>query len=107
MIQRLSRSFGVATPTDEEQEDLFDYFYDQPGTIPGTISIDEDARPSTIVLIDYNQEQVRRIANLTPEACGSYLDTNSVSWIDVLGLGSEDILKVCKDDCRCVLFVGV
>lgn len=93
MTQRLSGSFGVPTPTDEEQEDLFDYFYDQPGTIPGTISIDEDARPSTIVLIDYNQEQVRRMANLTPEACGSYLETNSVSWIDVLGLGSEDILK--------------
>jgi magnesium transporter len=77
----------------EEEEDLFDYAYDEPGSIPGTLSIEENAQPPEIVLIDYNWEQATRIANLTPEACAQYLDTESVSWVDVSGLGNENILR--------------
>ncbi|NET05379.1 MAG: magnesium/cobalt transporter CorA [Symploca sp. SIO2B6] len=93
MQEELSVSSNLVRATHELEEDLFDYFYDQPGTIPGTLSIEEDATPSKIVLIDYNQDQVKRLNNLTPEACASYLETESVSWFDVLGLGSENILK--------------
>jgi magnesium transporter len=78
---------------EEEKEDLFDYFYDKPGTLPGTLTIEEDAAPSKIVLIDYNESTASRIQLTRPEDCGSYLDTESVSWVDVSGLGSEDILK--------------
>ena len=85
-----SKNFTV--PVDEE-EDLFDYAYEQPGSIPGTLNIEEDAKPSEIVLIDYNADYANHLSNLTPEECGNYLDTNSVSWVDVQGLGSADILK--------------
>ncbi|WP_026734792.1 magnesium/cobalt transporter CorA [Fischerella sp. PCC 9605] len=70
-----------------------DDFYHQPGTIPGTIIIDADAPPSTIVLIDYNQTDAIHKQVETPEECAPYLDTESVSWVDVSGLGSEDILQ--------------
>ena len=85
-----SKSFAV--PVDEE-EDLFDYAYEQPGSIPGTLSIEEDAKPSEIVLIDYNANYANHLSNLTPEDCANYLDTKSVSWVDIRGLGSEDILQ--------------
>ncbi|MDJ0687412.1 MAG: magnesium/cobalt transporter CorA [Xenococcaceae cyanobacterium MO_188.B32] len=85
-----SKNFTV--PVDEE-EDLFDYAYEQPGSIPGTLNIEEDAKPSEIVLIDYNADYANHLSNLTPEECGNYLDTNSVSWVDVQGLGSADILQ--------------
>ncbi|MEW6491417.1 MAG: magnesium/cobalt transporter CorA [Cyanobacteriota bacterium] len=81
----------VAQP--EEEEDLFDYYYDKQGTAPGTLSIEEDAAPTKIVLIDYNEAKATRIQVPTPEACTSYIDTESVSWVDVQGLGSEDILQ--------------
>ncbi|MBW4648672.1 MAG: magnesium/cobalt transporter CorA [Kastovskya adunca ATA6-11-RM4] len=84
---------NFTVPREEEEEDLFDYFYDKPGSIPGTLNIEENASPSKIVLIDYNESQVIRIPNLTPEACAPYLDTESVSWVDVQGLGSEEILR--------------
>lgn len=77
----------------EEEEDLFDYFYDEQGSIPGTLSIEEDATPPKIVLIDYNQTKATRTQLTIPEACIPYLETESVSWVDVRGLGSEDILK--------------
>ncbi|HEY9609497.1 magnesium/cobalt transporter CorA [Allocoleopsis sp.] len=83
----------VPSQAEDEEEDLFDYFYDKPGTLPGTLIIEEDATPSKIVLIDYNESNATRLQVANPEDCARYLDTESVSWVDVQGLGSEDILK--------------
>lgn len=77
----------------EKEEDLFDYSYEQPGSMPGTLNIEEDAEIPNIVLIDYRSDHADRIKNLTPEACAKHLNTNSVSWVDVKGLGSENILQ--------------
>jgi magnesium transporter len=78
---------------ESEEEDLFDYAYEKPGSIPGTLNIEEDAKHPEIDLIDYNFHYANRISNLTPEACAPYLDTDSVSWFDLQGFGNEDILK--------------
>ena len=90
MRSNASKDFVV--PIDEE-EDLFDYAYEQPGSIPGTLNIEDDAKPSEVVLIDYNANYATHQSHLTPEDCSSYLDTDSVSWVDVQGLGSADILQ--------------
>lgn len=76
-----------------EEEDLFDYAYEQPGSIPGTLRIEDDAEIPDIVLIDYSSDRANHATNLTPEACSKYLQTESVSWVDVKGLGSENILQ--------------
>jgi len=76
-----------------EEEPYIDYFYDTPGSAPGTLSIESGATPPTIVLIDYNQTHATRMQVETPEAIAPYLDTQSVSWVDVQGLGNEDILQ--------------
>ena len=68
-------------------------FYHQPGTLPGTIIIDENAEQPIIFLIDYNQTNFIRKQIATPEECTPYLDTESVSWVDVQGLGNQDILQ--------------
>lgn len=78
----------------EEEEGYFDdYFYDEPGSLPGTLAIPEDASPPVISLIDYNEETATRLDVAMPEDCIDYLDTYSVSWVDVKGLGSENILR--------------
>jgi len=78
---------------DEEDNDYFDYFYDKPGSEPGTLNIEPDANPSQIVLIDYNQDHSLRKVDLTPSALIPYLGPDTVSWMDVQGLGSEVVLK--------------
>ncbi|PLZ88224.1 magnesium/cobalt transporter CorA [Fischerella thermalis] len=75
--------------TEPESED----FYHQPGTIPGTIIVDANAPPPKIILIDYSPTEAISKEVETPEDCIPYLDTESVSWVDVRGLGSEDILQ--------------
>ena len=70
-----------------------DEFYHQPGTLPGTIIIDADAPPPIIFLIDYNQTNFTREQIVTPEECVPYLEMESISWVDVQGLGSQDILQ--------------
>lgn len=48
---------------------------------------------TAIVLINYNEQQAVRHILKTPEESAPYLDTESVSWVDVQGLGNEDILQ--------------
>lgn len=93
MTQIHRQDVSVKLSQEEEEEDLFDYAYEQPGSMPGTLTIEEDAEIPNIVLIDYNDARANRLSNLTPEACAEYLDTDSVSWVDVKGLGSEEILQ--------------
>jgi len=89
--KNLPNSGLVSQPNNEE--DLFDYHFDKPGAVPGTLNIEADASPPTIVLIDYNETNETRLAIQKPEACSPYLNTKSVSWVDVVGLGNEEILQ--------------
>jgi magnesium transporter len=93
MTQLRSDIFANARPDTEEEEDYFDYFYDAPGSEPGTLIIEPDAKPSRIVLIDYDDKHAVRKVDITPNACAPYIGTNTVSWMDIQGLGSEMVLK--------------
>ena len=88
-------------PQDEEEDEkeceYLDYNYDPPGSAPGTLSIPEDALPTEIVLIDYDKDQAIYRKLIQPDECISYLDRNSVSWIDARGLGSEATLRRLGD----------
>jgi magnesium transporter len=77
----------------EEAEDLFDYYYHSPGSAPGTLSIEPDAYPTEIDIFDYTPERVNHSQNLTTQEIIPYLDTESISWIDIQGLGDEKILR--------------
>ncbi|NJL87293.1 MAG: magnesium/cobalt transporter CorA [Leptolyngbyaceae cyanobacterium SM1_1_3] len=77
----------------EEAEDYFDYHFDLPGSTPGTLTIEADALPPELVLIDYDDTQAIRLNLEKPYDCVPYLDTESVSWLDVQGLGSEVVLR--------------
>ena len=85
MAKRRPSSSNVTQP----HVDDFGY----PSSGPGTLKIEADAPLPEIVLIDYNQTSHTQEQIATPEECAPYLDTESVSWIDVRGLGNEDILQ--------------
>ncbi|MEH1872989.1 magnesium/cobalt transporter CorA [Nostoc sp.] len=87
MARKLRRVPKIVTRIYEDE------FHHQPGTLPGTIFIDADAPPPIIFLIDYNQTNFIREEIATPEECIPYLEMESISWVDVQGLGSQDILQ--------------
>lgn len=92
-----SATLNINPDIEEDEEDYFDYNYDEPGSLPGTIDLPSDAPPPDIVLIDYCEASATRLKINTPEECAPYLDTHSVSWVDVLGLGNEETwLKLSK-----------
>lgn len=91
--QKHSAFYASVEPIEEMEQDLLEYFSEKAGSVPGTLRIEENAKPPKIVLIDYAVHQAVRVKNLTPEACAAYLDTKSVSWVDVAGLGSEETLQ--------------
>ncbi|KAF3891027.1 MULTISPECIES: magnesium/cobalt transporter CorA [Nostocales] len=68
-------------------------YYHQPGTIPGFLYIPHGSPPPKISLIDYKAIDIVRKETVTPEECAVYLDTESVSWVEVQGLGDEDVLR--------------
>ncbi|ASC72028.1 Cobalt/magnesium transport protein CorA [Halomicronema hongdechloris C2206] len=80
-------------PSPSPEHSYVDYAYDQPGSPPGTLQIRADAPPPQIVLIDYNAKTAVRQVIEAPEDCSPYLDTRSVSWIDIQGLGDESIWR--------------
>lgn len=69
-----------------------DYFQDIPGSMPGTLRVTSDAPPD-ITLIDYNDLGCIRAEMVNPDEIIPYIDTESVSWIDLQGLGNEAILQ--------------
>lgn len=87
------RSPSFPPEIETEEEDYFDYYYDEPGSEPGSIVIDPDALPTQINLIEYDQANASRKLNISAEDCRSCLDNNCVSWADIQGLGSEAILR--------------
>ncbi len=84
-------------PDVKKENDYFDYFYDAPGSEPGTLNIEPGAQPSRIVLIDYDHDHAIRKVDISPSALAPYLGTNTVAWVDVQGLGSEEILQQVGD----------
>ena len=92
MITRMKKTkfYGSRVLRKIKRRKLFDYGYEQPGSIPGTLNISQDAIFPTIALIDYDSTQANLLTKLTPESCGEHLYTNSVSWFDIGGLGNED-----------------
>ena len=93
-----SQNNPVATPKQtslespdllEEEEDLFDYYYHA----PGSLSIEPDAYPTEINIFDYTPERIDHSKGLTAQEIIPYLDTESVSWIDIQGLGDEKVLR--------------
>jgi magnesium transporter len=87
---------NAKNPPSVEPDDtrrLWDYHYDEIGSLPGTLVINQNAAPSRLVLIDYDPERATRHLLDTPEESAQYLDQQSISWLDVQGLGSEDILR--------------
>ncbi|MEL6440450.1 MAG: magnesium/cobalt transporter CorA [Cyanobacteria bacterium J06621_8] len=73
-----------------KQRELFDYGYEQPGSMPGTLNIDHDATAPEIVLIDYTAQQAQLIKNLAPNSCKEYFETDSISWFDIGGFANRE-----------------
>jgi magnesium transporter len=86
MVKKIRRSPKLINKSHDKD------FYHQAGTAPGTIIVDENAEQPIIFLIDYNKTDMTQKQISYPEECISYLETESVSWVDVQGLGNKNIL---------------
>ncbi|HIK45112.1 MAG TPA: magnesium/cobalt transporter CorA [Leptolyngbyaceae cyanobacterium M65_K2018_010] len=84
----------LASSVDEEDDDeLVDFNYSAPGTLPGTLNIPEDALPTELVLMAYGPGGTRSQKLERLEDCRGITQQYPVSWLDARGLGSEDTLK--------------
>ncbi len=92
MTQKIFQaSLPLTDSAEEEEEDSYvDYFYNEPEYPPGYLDLEADAPPAEIVLIDYNETSATRLKLSSPREVAPYLDTNSVSWVDLLGLGNKE-----------------
>ncbi|MGL4378826.1 MAG: magnesium/cobalt transporter CorA [Microcoleaceae cyanobacterium] len=90
MIRSVKETIPLMEVYKDEDDSYVDYFYDDPGVPPGTLDLEPDAPAPDIILIDYNETLATRVKLSTPSDIGPYLDTESVSWIDLLGLGNNE-----------------
>lgn len=71
-------------------------FFNERGGAPGVIRFRPDAPPPKITLLDYNQSEVKKIDIQQPEECIPYLNSDSIAWVDVGGLGGEQTWQQLK-----------
>ncbi|MDX2273195.1 MAG: magnesium/cobalt transporter CorA [Cyanobacteriota bacterium] len=62
-------------------------------TTPGTLVIPKDAHPPKLIVIDYTQEEVRRFVTHSPAECAAFIHSDSITWLDVQGLGDAELLQ--------------
>ncbi len=90
IYKNIHTSSAVTKPIKDDDDSYVDYFYDDPGAPPGTLDLEPDAPPPEIVLIDYCDTAATRAQLANPKEAAAYLDTASVSWVDMLGLGNKE-----------------
>ena len=78
---------------EDEERRHWDYHYDEIGVAPGTLVIDEDASPTELTLIDYNADSAIRRRLRSPTEATEYITSETISWIDLQGLGNEEALN--------------
>lgn len=78
--------------SDSRPDILLSYTHSDPGSLPGTFRIDKSAQPPEINLIDYSSDHHHYANFLTPAECATHLSTETVSWVDVGGLGDKATL---------------
>ncbi len=80
-------------PSTYQTKSRLDYFYDQPGVTPGQLNLSQDAAPAQLAVIDYSPDTLD-VHDTTPtKDITHYLKANSVSWLDLLGLGNQQTWK--------------
>ena len=71
----------------------------KPGAIPGKIEISENALNPKINIIEYSKDKFEEKIDVGIAEIESNIfpDTNEVKWIDIQGLGSEDLINKIGD----------
>lgn len=64
-----------------------------PGAAPGLIEVHADAVPSKIYVTSYDTEKFEEHGECTVAQVKNLLGKRRVTWIDVVGLGSPDVLQ--------------
>ncbi len=88
--KKMNMSNPVAKQIKNNDDSYVDYFYDDQGAPPGNLDLEPDAPPPEIVLIDYCEATATRSHLANPQEAAAYLDTESVSWVELLGLGNKE-----------------
>ncbi|MEB3343130.1 magnesium/cobalt transporter CorA [Okeania sp.] len=85
----LTKVQSIFPKLSSEEESYCDYHYDDPEDLPGNLDLQPNALPPKITLTDYTENIVSKTEISNPEDCIPYLKSDSVSWINMLGLGNK------------------
>ncbi|HEY0902193.1 MAG TPA: magnesium/cobalt transporter CorA [Micavibrio sp.] len=71
--------------------------HDSPGTVPGTIYVPEGASTPVIQVISYNEHELQESTITAASEIPPLLKDGAITWIDVDGLGSVQLLQELGD----------
>lgn len=67
--------------------------HERPGTAPGTLVVPVNAAAPVISLISYSENEITESVLESPDAIHDYLKKWPVTWVNIDGLGSVDMLE--------------
>jgi magnesium transporter len=79
---------------------LFDRKYHAPGSAPGVpFPQGWQETPATVRVLAYSPEGFHEVEGEEAEAAFPYLDKEKVTWIDIVTLGDEDLMRTLGEHC--------
>lgn len=64
------------------------------GAVPGTLVADAESQPTHIHITDYSSSQIEEKRDASPDDVRSYIERDSVTWVDVQGFKNTEGLKL-------------
>ena len=69
----------------------------KPGARPGTISVDPESPVPRISVMQYGADSCNELNDVTVDKVSDLLNKDSVTWVNVDGLGDENIIQALGD----------
>jgi len=80
-------------PLCRKEATMFRKRHGPPGSSPGTLAINDKAKKPVLKVIDYGPEHFEERELAAPGDIAPYMEKDSVTWLDVQGLGDEAVLR--------------
>ncbi|MBV5262019.1 magnesium/cobalt transporter CorA [Synechococcus moorigangaii CMS01] len=100
MHQNPFKKYRFSSQASRKNQKLFSYSYHSPGSIQGTLRIPPKVSQPRITLIDYDDNHYLKIDDIALEKCHPYLQTDSVSWIDIGGVSDANTFQAIGETFR-------
>lgn len=71
--------------------------YNPSWSLPKHLRLTQQTHPTEINLLDFHRGEVKESFNLSPDDCRASVESPSICWFDITGLGNLELLEQIRE----------